>query len=242
MTGRIVDKYVEIGDYFDRKSRWTAGPGGFPHFHTEGKKGKAELNRSTIFSPFCGKLLPLIHRIQRVDKGRGGNVDSFCNDIFNHTSLCQYRHGKLLLHLILPFEKRPKGNQPGEYLRYYRLRNNLTTRQLAEQIGIVPVTLLKYEQGITPIPYDTAVRLSERLKIDEELLCDSFAAFIASPYTEALKAIREELKLNQREFAELVGLKASYYYQMEKGNRRLSRKVYQQIMDALNAKQSTNFT
>ena len=86
------------------------------------------------------------------------------------------------------------------------------------------------------------MRLSERLKIDEELLCDSFAAFIASPYPEALKAIREELKLNQREFAELVGLKASYYYQMEKGNRRPSRKVYQQIMDALNAKQSTNFT
>ena len=33
-----------------------------------------------------------------------------------------------------------------------------------------------------------------------------------------MKAIREEIKLNQREFAELVGLKASYYYQMEKGN------------------------
>ena len=118
--------------------------------------------------------------------------------------------------MTLLFEKRPNGNQPGEYLCYYRLQNNLTTRQLAEQVGIVPATLLKYEQGLTPIPYDTAVRLSEQLKIDEELLCDSFAAFIASPYTEALKAIREELKLNQREFAEFVGLKVSYYYQMEK--------------------------
>ena len=165
-----------------------------------------------------------------------------CNDIFNHTSLYQYHQGKLLLHLTLAFETKPKSNQPGEYLRYYRLRNNLTSRQLAEQVGIVPATLLKYEQGLTPIPYDTAVGLSERLKIDAELLCDSFAAFIASPYTEDLKAIREELKLNQREFAELVGLKASYYYQMEKGNRRPSRKVYQQIIDALNAKQSTNFT
>lgn len=164
------------------------------------------------------------------------------NDIFNHTSLYQYHHGKLILHLTLAFETKPKSNQPGEYLRYYRLRNNLTTRQLAEQVGIVPATLLKYEQGITPIPYDIAARLSEWLKIDVSLLCDSFAAFIASPYPEALKAIREELKLNQREFAELVGLKASYYYQMEKGNRRPSRKVYQQIMDALNAKQSTNFT
>ncbi len=120
----------------------------------------------------------------------------------------QSRHGKLRLHLTLPFEKRPKGNQPGEYLRYYRLRNNLTTRQLAEQVGIVPATLLKYEQGLAPIPYDTAVRLLERLKIDVSLLCDSFAAFIVSPYTEALKAIREEIKLNQREFAELVGLES----------------------------------
>lgn len=57
-----------------------------------------------------------------------------------------------------------------------------------------------------------------------------------------MKTIREALKLNQREFAELVGLKVSYYYQVEKGNRRPSRKVYQQIMDAINAKQSTNVT
>lgn len=95
--------------------------------------------------------------------------------------------------MTLPFEEKPKSNQPGEYLHYYRLRNNFTTRRLAEQVEIVPAALLKYEQGLTPIPYDTAVKLSERLRIDTELLCDSFAAFIALPYTEALKAIREEL-------------------------------------------------
>ena len=106
--------------------------------------------------------------------------------------------------MTLPFEERPKSNQPGEYLRYYRLRNNFTTRQLAEQVGIVPATLLKYERRLTSIPYDIAMRLSERLKIDVELLCDSFAAFIASPYTEALKAIREELKLKQRELSLLA--------------------------------------
>ena len=96
---------------------------------------------------------------------------SVCNYIFNHTSLYQPHHGKLILHLTLAFETKPKSNQPGEYLRYYRLRNNLTTRQLAEQVGIVPATLLKYEQGITPIPYDTAARLSEWLKIDVSLIC-----------------------------------------------------------------------
>ena len=78
------------------------------------------------------------------------------------------------------------------------------------QVGIVAATLLKYEHGLTLIPYNTAVRLSERLKIDEELLCDSFVTFITSPYTEVLKAIREELKLNQREFAKFVSLKENY--------------------------------
>ena len=63
--------------------------------------------------------------------------------------------------------------------------------------------------------------------MDTELLCDSFAAFIVLLYTEALKVIREELKLNQHEFAEIIGLKASYYYQVEKENRSPSRKVYQ---------------
>ena len=83
MTGWIVDKDVEIGDYFDRKSRQTAGPEGFPHFHTKGKKENMELNWSIIFSPFCGKLLPLIHRIQGVDKGTGGNVDSYFVTVYS---------------------------------------------------------------------------------------------------------------------------------------------------------------
>ena len=78
-----MDKYVEIGDYFDRKSRQTAGPEGFPHFHTKGKKENMELNWSIIFSPFCGKLLPLIHRIQGVDKGTGGNVDSYFVTVYS---------------------------------------------------------------------------------------------------------------------------------------------------------------
>ena len=76
MTGWVVEKDVEIGEYVGRERRQTAGPEGFPHFHTKGKKENMELNWSIIFSPFCGKLLPLIHRIQGVDKGTGGNVDS----------------------------------------------------------------------------------------------------------------------------------------------------------------------
>ena len=41
---------------------------------------------------------------------------------------------------------------PSDNLRYYRRRNNLTTRQLAEQIGVVPATIVMYENGKNPIP------------------------------------------------------------------------------------------
>ena len=46
-----------------------------------------------------------------------------CNGIFNHTSLCQFYQGRLLLHVTIPFEEKPTSNLPGDNLRYYRQRN-----------------------------------------------------------------------------------------------------------------------
>ena len=57
----------------------------------------------------------------------------FCNGIFNHTSLCEVHQGKLLIQLTIPFEEKPKPNLPGDNLRYYRQRKQMTTRQLAEK-------------------------------------------------------------------------------------------------------------
>ena len=83
-----------------------------------------------------------------------------CNGVFNHTSLCEFYQGKLLLHLTMPFEEKSKTSMPSDNLRYYRQRNNLITRQLAEQIGVVPATIVMYENGKHPIPYDVAIKFS----------------------------------------------------------------------------------
>lgn len=53
------------------------------------------------------------------------------------------------------------------------------------------------------------------------------------PYTEALKSVRTSLGLSQKAFAERIGIVPSYYYKIEEGNRRPSRKVYQKIYAAL---------
>ncbi len=156
-----------------------------------------------------------------------------CNGIFNHTSLCQFYQGRLLLHITIPFEEKPTSNLPGDNLRYYRQRKSLTTRQLAEQIAVVPATILMYEQNKHPIPFDVANDLADALDVNADLLYDDFAVFLAAPYSEALKNIRVSVGMSQRAFAEHIGVIPSYYYKLESGHRRPSRKVYQRMVDTL---------
>ena len=158
-----------------------------------------------------------------------------CNGIFNHTSLCEFYQGKLLLHLTMPFEEKPKTNLPCDNLKYYRQRKQMTTRQLAEKLDIAPVTVVMYENGKHPIPYDVAIKLADVLKIEAALFYDDFSRFLAVPYTEALKSVRMALGLSQKAFAEQIEVIPSYYYKLEEGNRRPSRKVYQKICAALEA-------
>lgn len=149
--------------------------------------------------------------------------------VLNHTVLYEYRHGKMLMHLRFVFEALGKLNSPGEYMRYYRQLRGLTTRQLAEKKSIVPATVLGYEQGRFPIPYDNAVLLAEELQISVSLLFDDFCIFIGAPYTKLLYTARKSFGLNQVDSAEKAGISPSIYAKWESGSRRPSRKMYQQL-------------
>lgn len=111
----------------------------------------------------------------------------------------------------------------------------MTTRQVAERLDIVPATVVMYENGKHPVPYDVAVKLADVLGIEAFLLYDDFSRFLAVPYTEALKSVRTSLGLSQKAFAERIGIIPSYYYKLEEGNRRPSRKIYQKICVAFEA-------
>lgn len=132
----------------------------------------------------------------------------------------------------MPFEEKPKTNLPCDNLKYYRQRKQMTTRQLAEKLDIVPSTIVMYENGKHPIPYDVAIKLADVLEIEASLLYDDFSRFLAVPYTEALKSVRTAQGLSQKAFAERIGIVPIYYYKIEEGNRRPSRKVYQKIYAA----------
>ena len=113
--------------------------------------------------------------------------------IFNNISLCEFHQGKLLLHLTIPFEEKPKTNLPSDNLKYYRQRKQITTRQLAEKLDIVPLTVVMYENGKYPIPYDVAIKLTDVLEIEVS-------------FTETLKSVRTALGLSQKAFVERIGI------------------------------------
>ncbi len=136
------------------------------------------------------------------------------------------------MHLNFCFEGVPTEQTPAEMLKYYQQRKGLTTRQLAESVGVVPATVLMYERGQFPIPYQTAVAMAEVLEIDRNLLFDEFAQFMDYPYSDRLREVRKAHRLNQATFAEKAGISLSIYSKWEGGSRQPSRKMYQQLSAA----------
>lgn len=151
--------------------------------------------------------------------------------ILNHTDLYEYKHGKMLMHLHFCFEGVPTEHTPAAMLKYYRQRKCLTTRQLAESVGIAPATVLMYERERFPIPYQTAVAMAKILEIDRNMLFDEFAQFMDYPYSDRLREIRKAHRLNQATFAEKAGISLSIYSKWEGGSRQPSRKMFRQLVN-----------
>ncbi len=135
------------------------------------------------------------------------------------------------MHLKFCFEALPTDSNPAAMLRYYRIRKGLTTRRLAEEIHIVPATLLAYEQGRTPIPPVVINPLADELEIDVSLLSDGFARFIQAPYTTVLRNVRSTYQLSQAAFAEKAGISPHLYSKWEIGNRQPSRKMFERLAE-----------
>ena len=150
--------------------------------------------------------------------------------VLNHTDLYEYKHGKMLMHFQFCFEGVPAKQTPAVMLRYYRQRKGLTTRQLAESVGIEPATVLMYEREQFPIPYQTALAFADILEINRNLLFDEFAQFMNYPYSDRLREVRKAYGLNQADFAEKAGISLSIYSKWESGSRQPSRKMYQQLI------------
>ena len=158
---------------------------------------------------------------------------SFTDSNLNHTGIYLYSKGKIMIHLTFDYKTDEKCTTPGQYLKYHRTFQGLSTRELAEKVGIVPATLVLYENDRHPIKHSTAVALANALGIDRNRLLDKYTAFVDYPYSSLLKKVRQELSLTQMQMAEVIGIGQTSYSGWEREIRVPRRKEYEKILAAL---------
>lgn len=141
-----------------------------------------------------------------------------------------------MIHLTLDYKNDQNCRTPGEYLRYYRTLQGKSTREVAESVGIVPATLVLYENDKHPIKYNTAVSLAQELDIDLNRLLDFYTSFLDYPCGEFLKEVRKDLSLSQAEIAKDIGVSQTAYSGWERGIKAPRRQEFQKIVSALQRK------
>ena len=175
------------------------------------------------------------HQIYADDDTGALHWSDYCltDSNLNHTGIYLYSKGKIMIHLTFDYKTDEKCTTPGQYLKYHRTFQGLSTRELAEKVGIVPATLVLYENDRHPIKYSTAVALANVLGIDRNRLLDEYTAFVDYPYFSLLKKVRQDLSLTQIQMAELIGIGQTSYSGWEREIRVPRRKEYDKILAAL---------
>ena len=196
--------------------------------HTHFNKKLFSLN--TLFHegaplPLAKNCTPLMRKIKMFYRLTDSNL--------NHTGIYLYSKGKIMIHLTFDYKTDEKCTTPGQYLKYHRTFQGFTTRELAEKVGIVPATLVLYENDRHPIKHSTAVALANALGIDRNRLLDKYTAFVDYPYSSLLKKVRQELSLTQMQMAEVIGIGQTSYSGWEREIRVPRRKEYEKILAAL---------
>ena len=120
-----------------------------------------------------------------------------------------------MIHLTFDYKSDKDCATSGQYLRYHRKLKGMSTKELTEKVGIVPATLVLYENDKRPIQYNAAIALADALGIERNRLLDTYAAFVGYPCSKLLQTIRAELSISQMQFAEKMG-------RSRNGRRRLS--------------------
>lgn len=157
---------------------------------------------------------------------------SITDSILNHTGTYYYSQGKILIHLRYEYQSDKDCNTPGAYLRYHRTFQGMSTKELAEKVGVVPATIVLYENGTHPIRYKTAVAIADVLNIDRSRLLDGYNSFIDYPCCKFLKMVRKKYAMSQMQIAAEIGVAQAAYSRWERGAGKPRRQEYEKIIAA----------
>lgn len=142
------------------------------------------------------------------------------------------------MQLTFDFPKVEASAPPYQQLEYYRSSKGLSKAQLGEMIGVPATEIVNYEKQFQEIYYEQALKLSEALGIDVDLLLDDYTRFLMPGYGARIKEIRSSLGISQGKFAELMGVNRSTVSIWEIEYHRPSRENYIKIISYKDCKEA----
>lgn len=115
-------------------------------------------------------------------------------------------------------------------LRYYRFKNKLTQREVAEYLQITEMQYKEYERAKgSRLPEEIAEKLAEFYNIPVEKLRTHYQKFISNNPGEKIKQIRCSMKYSQWDFANMLGISKSALVSWEKNRKTISYSSYLKI-------------
>ena len=115
-------------------------------------------------------------------------------------------------------------------LKYYRCKNGMLQKDVAEYLEIDRSTYIRYEtKGHEYYPVGCLERLAELYKVDVTELADEYSLFLINGQAEQIKGKRLKLGLTQREFAKTLGVDINKVRKWEKNKTRISKRDWEKL-------------
>lgn len=117
-------------------------------------------------------------------------------------------------------------------LRYYRYKNGLLQRDVADYAGIERTTYNSYEEDVRDYyPLDVLVRIAELFEVDITDLLDDYNAFLFHGQAGQLKAFRKRMILTQASLATKYGVNITNVKRWEQNKIRMTKKMWERIFN-----------
>lgn len=98
-------------------------------------------------------------------------------------------------------------------MRKLRKIKGITSKQLADIVGLKQQTIISYENGNAYPSRSMLIKLEEIL--GDNILCDDYSKFIVSDYKNALKSWRKNNNLRYEDAAKCFEMSQTTYYNFE---------------------------
>lgn len=123
----------------------------------------------------------------------------------------------------------------GEQLKYYRLSKGIRRPYIAKLLNISLSALISLEDDKDRVKFNVKI-IKEyinilELNIDDLIINDEYIKFILDNPSKKIKDTRKQLKLTQRQFDDLIGVKHSCTANWEENRLLICKKNYEKLKE-----------